>query len=699
MNSSCSNYNNSAKVKLNTLKLSTIYGKNNSSESKKDEINQENTSRSQLNSMRFLTTFNDSSFELLKLHILRKPYKIFLPMRTKIKKMRIKREISLNNYYKKTLKNDLFLKDIILPFSLNSNVNSQRENYKIPKIKNNSILKSTFDASKSNQNNGSRNFTLLNAEKSLISKDFNNINLSNISGNKNYDKYNIFSNQKKKVKKNSSNRNTNRVILPYNSYKPLRFATFNQGYKNSTNLEASINNFSNEVKNLIRENYMNYFLKEQEATIKGRKQSDRENIIVEFHKKKENKSLFDIFFRDYNIYYNSIKKKEEKDTDKISLLNWEIISYKNEVNRLNIKKDKLLARLNKYIKMKHFLITMRNYSLDKKEDNWMFVRANNKNIDYNTLIKERRIKDDDDEKENSNFIKKGRRGSIELQNIGKLKDIKLKEDKKQKGERKVRRINSLRDKNPLLNSDMKEIATILNNHIANLLIYQNQVRIDLEPLKEEFARLYNSLKGNDEKRNKLLQLNYLILPEKKRIIKKRNEFLSNSLINIKSSICKNTEYNKMNKLINEKLSQIYKLLVENEIILDNQRKPKNEDNMAEKNLFLLKNIEYGLVILIRNKKYIIKKYPTLYNEVVKNINDEIKIKALEAQKKLDLNRRVKNLNKIINKMGKTSIFNRRKDYYQYGYKKVKKKVEIKNVDPYDEFRYSYNTSNEENNDN
>ena len=113
MNSSCSNYNNSAKVKLNTLKLSTIYGKNNSSESKKDEINQENTSRLQLNSMRFLTTFNDSSFELLKLHILRKPYKIFLPMRTKIKKMRIKREISLNNYYKKTLKNDLFLKVIL----------------------------------------------------------------------------------------------------------------------------------------------------------------------------------------------------------------------------------------------------------------------------------------------------------------------------------------------------------------------------------------------------------------------------------------------------------------------------------------------------------------------------------------------------------------------------------------------------------
>ena len=689
MNSSGSINNKSTKIKINPLNFIATYSKNNLSESKKNKINQENISRSQLNSMRFLTTFNDSSFESLKLHIIRKPYKIFCPMRTKIKKIRNNIELSLNNYYRKIIKNHLFLKDI------NTKIDSSRENYKIPKIKNNSILKSTFDGSKSIQNSQSKNI-ILNTERIPKTKDFTNINLSNISKINKYDKYNIFSyNSNKGLSNNNSTSNNTKIIMAYNNYKPLRFLAFNQGYKNLTNLETCINNFSNEIKNLTREKYMNYCLKEQEANVKASNESNHENYIMEIYKKNENKTLFDIFHKDYNTYYNRIKKKEEKDTDKISLLNWEIISYKNEVNRLNIKKDKLLARLNKYVKMKQFLIAMRNYSLDKKDDSWMFEKSNSKNVDYKMLIKERRIKEE--ENENSNKNKNRRRGSVDLQNLGKFKEIKLKEDRRQKGAKKLKRLNSSKDKNPLLNSEMKEIATILNNHIANLLIYQNQLRIDLEPLKEEFDNLYKSSIGNNEKKNKIIQLKYLILPEKKRIAKQRNEFLANTLINIKEIMCNFSKYNKMNKLINEKLNCIYKLLLDNEIIKSNQDKSLNEPSISEQNFFFLKNIEYCLDLLIRKKKYIIKEYPILYNDIVKNINDEIKVKALKAQKRIDLNKGVKKLNEIINKMGKASILNRRKDYYQYGYKKEKKKVKIKKVDSYDELRYSYDINNEENN--
>jgi hypothetical protein len=48
----------------------------------------------------------------------------------------------------------------------------------------------------------------------------------------------------------------------------------------------------------------------------------------------------------------------------------------------------------------------------------------------------------------------------------------------------------------LVFSQIKEISTILNNHIANLLIYQNELRIDLEPLKEEFKDLIFSPEEN-----------------------------------------------------------------------------------------------------------------------------------------------------------------------------------------------------------
>ena len=584
MNSSGSINNKSTKIKINPLNFIATYSKNNLSESKKNKINQENISRSQLNSMRFLTTFNDSSFESLKLHIIRKPYKIFCPMRTKIKKIRNNIELSLNNYYRKIIKNHLFLKDI------NTKIDSSRENYKIPKIKNNSILKSTFDGSKSIQNSQSKNI-ILNTERIPKTKDFININLSNISKINKYDKYNIFSyNSNRSLSNNNSTSNNTKIIMAYNNYKPLRFLAFNQGYKNLTNLETCINNFSNEIKNLTREKYMNYCLKEQEANVKASNESNHENYIMEIYKKNENKTLFDIFHKDYNTYYNRIKKKEEKDTDKISLLNWEIISYKNEVNRLNIKKDKLLARLNKYVKMKQFLIAMRNYSLDKKDDSWMFEKSNSKNVDYKMLIKERRIKEE--ENENSNKNKNRRRGSVDLQNLGKFKEIKLKEDRRQKGAKKLKRLNSSKDKNPLLNSEMKEIATILNNHIANLLIYQNQLRIDLEPLKEEFDNLYKSSIGNNEKKNKIIQLKYLILPEKKRIAKQRNEFLANTLINIKEIMCNFSKYNKMNKLINEKLNCIYKLLLNNEIIKSNQDKSLNEPS----NLFQI------IILIWINKK-------------------------------------------------------------------------------------------------
>jgi hypothetical protein len=204
----------------------------------------------------------------------------------------------------------------------------------------------------------------------------------------NYDRFKIFSYKckanynsnnlsynHKLTKNNESNANANEI---YNEYRILKFLNINQGYKNLPSLKNCINNFTNEIKNLTREKYMNYCLRENEATLKAKTECNNDKFKMEMKKKMDNKNLFDIFFNDYNTYFNRLSVKKMKDTDYISLLKWEIISYKNEVNRLNIKKDKLLARLNKYIKMKYFLITMQNYSLDKKDDSWMFHSSKKK---------------------------------------------------------------------------------------------------------------------------------------------------------------------------------------------------------------------------------------------------------------------------------------------------------------------------------
>ena len=462
--------------------------------------------------------------------------------------------------------------------------------------------------------------------------------------------------------------------------------SLNEGYKNLPALKKDPKHFLSDIKILSKEKFLNYCLKEKEATIKSYKECHDDNFKIEIKKKIDNKNLFDIFYNDYVTYYKRLKSKTNKDSDHIKVLKWEIICYKNEVNRLKIKKEKLLAKLNKYIKMKHFLIRMRNYSLDKKDDSWMFKKSEEV-VNKDNLIKDkRRIKDSEENQSlGGNFI---RRGSVNNEQLSKFSAMLMKSATNVKvKKKKIVKMNSLHEKNPLVGSAIKEISYILNNHITNLLIYQNQLRIDLEPLREEFDRLYKSLKQSEERENELLKLEFLVLPEKKRILKERNEFLSNSLYNINHELYISCKYDKMNELIIEKLIIIYKTLVNNKIIHHTRMKPKVEENDFEKLLFYLKNIEKGLVILNQDKQNLEKKYSKLYDKLIKEINDDTKRRTLENQKKMELNKINKQRKKLIDRMTKTFILNRHKDYYEFGYKKPKAKVVYKKTDPYDELRF------------
>ncbi len=91
---------------------------------------------------------------------------------------------------------------------------------------------------------------------------------------------------------------------------------------------------------------------------------------------------------------------------------------------LILKLEKLLAKLNKYIKMKHFLIRMRNYSLDKKDDSWMFKKTEEV-INKDNLIKEkRRIKDSqDNDGLDRKFI---RRSSVNNEQLSKFSSMLMK---------------------------------------------------------------------------------------------------------------------------------------------------------------------------------------------------------------------------------------------------------------------------------
>ena len=678
------------KKRLSPIKYDyNIDKKNYYTESKKEE----NSSQSFFNSLRYITTFEESSNESRKKHIIKNPYKIGIPIRSNIKKIKKSRLLSLNNFYKKTLKNNLLIKDILANDSTNYKMNTSKEELKKTPMRN-SVLKSTINISALNQTKN------MNTEGTSSTKELTNPNASNNSRVNKYNKYKIFS-YKHNINKTNSFRNNyrNNKIDEFRTY---RFISLNEGRRNLPNIKTGMD-FIYEIKNILKEKYIKKCLIEKESNMKASKENNDENYIIDMKKKKENRKLLEIFIKEFNTYFKRLKIQLIKDKDYIRVLKWHILSYKSDVNRLNIRKDKLLAKLNKYIKMKHFLIKMRNYSLDKKDDDsWMFKNSNRSAImNYNggnDLIKEnRRIKETEESEESFPKIKKfQRRGSVNLQDYGKLNEImtKITPDKNKQTNRKELRTNSLREKNPLIGSQIREISTILNNHIANLLIYQNELRIDLEPLKEEFKETYNSLKKSEERQNELLKLQFLILPEKKRILKDRNEFLKNTLMNINNNLYNSTKYNKANDLIHEKLNKIYNLLLENKIINYIPMKNSIQDNVMERILYFLKHIEKGVVTLDKKKEILKKDYPELYMDVLNKIKEQTKVATLKKQRQMRLKFLKQKAKKIVDKMEKSLILNKRQDFYQFGYKKHKKKIKPQVVDPYEELRYS--DDNEEN---
>ena len=692
MNKSETNKFQIFKKRLSPFKYDyNIDKRNYNTESKKEE----NSSQSFLNSMRYMTTFEESSIESRRKHKIKNPYQIGIPIRSNIKRIKKSRLLSLNNYYKKTLKNNLLLIDILANESTNYKINTSKDELKKTPMRN-SVLKSTINISVLNQTKN------MNTEGNSSTKELTNPNASNTSRINKYNKYNIFSYKHNINKTNSyQNQNRNNKIDDFRTYK---FISLNEGRRNLPNIKTGID-FIYEVKNIFKEKYINLCLKEKETTMKASKENNDENYRTELKKKIESRNLLEIFIKEYNVYFKKLKIKLIKERDYIRVLKWHIISYKNEVNRLNIRKDKLLAKLNKYIKMKHFLIRMRNYSLDKRDDDsWMFKKSS-KNVimNYNfgnDLIRENRRIKESEEHDDSFPIKKKwqRRGSVNYQNFGKINEIITKAipEKNKQTKRKLFRTSSLREKNPLIGSQVREISTILNNHIANLLIYQNELRIDLEPLKEEFKEVYNSLKKSEERQNELLKLQFLILPEKKRILKDRNEFLTNTLVNINNNLYNSTKYNKANDLIHEKLNNIYNLLLNNKIINYIPMKTSLQDNVVERILYFLKHIEKGIVTLGKQNEILKKEYPDLYMDVLNQIKEQTKVATLKKQRQMRLKFLKQKAQKIVDKMEKSLILNKKQDFYQYGYKKHKKKVKPKVVDPYEELRYS--DDNEENRD-
>jgi hypothetical protein len=132
-------------------------------------------------------------------------------------------------------------------------------------------------------------------ERTSSTKELTNINASNISKLNNIDKYLSFSTLKN-LNNNNNFKDTNSQIRHHklSNYKIFKFLSLNEGYKNLPSLKKDPKHFLSDIKILSKEKFLNYCLKEKEATIKSYKECHDDNFRIEIKKKIDNRNLFDI---------------------------------------------------------------------------------------------------------------------------------------------------------------------------------------------------------------------------------------------------------------------------------------------------------------------------------------------------------------------------------------------------------------------
>ena len=546
-------------------------------------------------------TTNSSSLEnSLNLYKIRRPHEVIFSIKDKIKNIKKRRKILIENYYTESLKTSSAFK--------NSNVHSKN---------NIGFLSPHFRNEITNKNIKTTYHIISNSDNLIPEQKKNNLNM--------------------------------------------------YSYKKAHTKNSNIHHFVDEVKYMIKGKFMQKYLKNKELNCIFVKHANEDNLKIEIKSKSDNHKLFDQFYSEYERYHRKLQIETNKDVNYSNLLNWYIISLKNDIQSLLHKKEKLTNRLNKYIEVKEFINKMKEYCLEKEIKDSMFDK-------FKIICVEPKKLKKSNSKEN---IKK-----IE-QNINEfsLEQI-LSKSPEQKSRRfssiensgnnhkklRSRRYSQLITKNELKEIDdlcprSNKITSVLNKHIAELLIRQNMLSEDIKPLKNEYDYMYKKLQKSKEGLEKTEEIQ--TLNNKLRKEKEKNLILQNDLENIKKNNknikCKNRFYIKIEK----KLLEIYNFLIDNKINNEVEYRKQKHITIMGNILYYLKNVELGLNVLMKEKANLKKYRPALYETLIFKINElkKEKLKKLTIEKQFNYER--KKISDIINKMQKTVYKNTRTDYSRY----------------------------------
>ena len=461
-------------------------------------------------------------------------------------------------------------------------------------------------------------------------------------------------------------------------------------YKKIYSQEGTVSRFLDEVKNMTKVKYKQQCLKKKTMNYMMKKNTIEDKIKIGLKSKTDNHKLFDQFYSAYEKYHRLLLKESNKDVNYSKLLNWYLISLKNDIQSLHHKKEKLTNKINKYIEVKNFIKKMREYCEKKEIKGSVFERFQTTRIDpkQNTKENEKNTKmlpinqliskSPDD-------IQKFRRFSTDenaVKHILKTNTKKLRN----------RRFSQLITKNEIKEKDdicprSNKITTVINRHITDLLMYQNQLNNDIKPLQDEYD--FN-VKAQKTKEGIKITEEMEVLFNKLRKQKEKNLILVADLENIKKSFKNNKNLNKFYIKIEQKLFNIHNVLIENKINHEIEYRKQRDISIINNILYYLKNIEIGINILKKEKANLKKNCPKLHDMLVMKINEanKEKIKKLTIQKQIIKEKR--KITDIIHKMQKTVYKRTKVDYSRFVKRsktKEKKIISDGELNLYQEYKY------------
>ena len=569
-------------------------------------------------------------------------------------------------------------------------------------LKENFLIRNSFREKSRNYNSYLKNFHHNSYNKTRNNNSNNTINSNSENYNNNKDNYysktiNVESIKKRnsffnfyKPKKNIISRNKN---ISKNSYgnkseeifiPPLIKSTGNkQLYKLDYGRLQKFNEYSKEIRH---EKYIKNFLG-NELYFK-QSEGDVSSQLLDITKfgKKTTANLFNSFYSTFHQYSKTLNRTLDFETDKNE--NKILIENKlrNEIVRLNLKKEIMLNKITEFMEMKKFLLCVKNKTLDINK----FTEEDKKKVLYDIERKKLIINDYIIPKKKSNTLISKRRES--KNNIGKTIIIKhshlLSNFNIRTNRRSSTKIIYENHYSPLINenifNNVEEVHNqflILNEEIKYMLTIYNKKKIEIEKLKATLRDINEENEVNLIEKNKFINSQVLNKIEKKYVLKERYHNLISTKNNILNSSFKKKD--KLIEIINQKINLIfnyinlnYKKYSEKIIIkIDDIRNPLINQ---------LDFIEKILIELTDKINKLIKEQPDKYKEITKNIIIKVKHDLFLNNKKIQKEKYEKNIQNIQKRINKIYFLPIKKIQEKFPFsnknnKKNKKQIQFINL--------------------